>query len=272
MDVSLTISTPGSRFSPIVLQGDYIEQIRIAKDLGFNYVELHVRDPKKIDLSLLKKGLLETGIKVSTIGTGQAYVDEQIYFSSPDESIRRKAIERIKNQIRFAAELKAKVIIGTIKGPLPLEVEKVQTAKDYILKALIECVKFAKQFGTQLTLEAINRYESNYLNNAAETVELIQEVDSPFLGLHLDTFHMNIEEISITKTLCKYSDYLAHLHLADSNRWAPGMGHMNFRSILKTLQEINYQGFLGIECLPVPSPREAAVYSLKYITNMLKRM
>ncbi len=269
MDLSITISSCGSKFAPIVLQGDYTEQIQIAYSLGFKAVELHIKDPNAINQPLIFRAIKDTGIKVSTIGTGQAYVDEKISFSNPDAQIRRRAVQRIKDQIDFAKQLDAKIIVGTIKGPMPEDPSEKVIAKNRVVECLKECAKYAEKSNTILTLEAINRYETNYLNTAEQTVELINEVNSPVVGLHLDTFHMNIEETSINKTLKDYSRFLTHIHFADSNRWAPGIGHLDFRSIIATLTEIKYQGFLGIECLPKPNSLDAAKQALNFLNSIL---
>ncbi|HYH04318.1 MAG TPA: sugar phosphate isomerase/epimerase family protein, partial [Bacillota bacterium] len=215
------------------------------------------------------EALQKAGIQVSTIGTGQAYVDEGLSFSSPDPVIRQQAVQRIKDQIQLAKELNAKVIIGTIKGKMPENPEDKVIARKWVVDCLRECTACAESFKTQLTLEAVNRYETNFLNTAQETVEFIEEVGSSAMGLHLDTFHMNIEEVSMEAALRTYAKYLIHVHVADSNRWAPGMGHLDFPGMVKTLREINYQGVLAVECLPKPEPLIAAKQALSYFRSII---
>ncbi len=272
MELSITISTPGSKFAPIVLQGDYVAQIEYAAGIGFKAVELHIRDPKAIDREGIKAALSRTGLRVSTIGTGQAYVDERLCFADPDPALRERAVQRIKDQIDLGAELRAKVIIGTIKGNLPSDPAEVMPTKNRIVACLKECARYAETAGVVLTLEAINRYEANFLNTAGDTVAFIKEIASPALGLHLDTFHMNIEEVDTVATIKTYAPYLAHLHVADSNRWPPGMGHLDFAAIVTALHEIGYQGFLGIECLPRPAADRAAQQGFAHLSNLLARL
>lgn len=271
MDLSITISACGSKFAPIMLRGDYGEQIDIARRLGFKMVELHIQDPNKIDRDLILKTLQRTGIKVSTIGTGQAFVDERLSFSNPDQEIRRRAVQRVKDQIDFANELGAKVIIGTIKGPMPENLSDQLVARKNIIECMQACSEHAESSTVGLTLEAVNRYETNFLNTAEETMKFIREIDSPVLGLHLDTFHMNLEEVSLEETLKTYAPWLSHMHLADSNRWAPGMGHLDFERIIATLKAINYQGVLAIECLPRPDAMIAARQSFNYLSPMINQ-
>ncbi|GAH90583.1 unnamed protein product, partial [marine sediment metagenome] len=78
------------------------------------------------------------------------------------------------------------------------------------------------------------------------------------MGMLIDTFHMNIEEVSIYESIIKAKDYITHVHLADNNRWAPGSGHLNFAQVIEVLEKINYKGYLSAEILPLPDADRAA--------------
>ena len=272
MELSLTISTPGPRSAPILFTGEFSEQIERAAAIGFKAVELHIRDPQTVDRRSILRALGKTGMAVSTIGTGRAYGEDKIFFTSPDRDVRKAAVKRIKDQIDFSSSLGAKVIIGLIRGPFPDEEAERARAGTDATECLKECADWAIKNGIQLAVEAINRYETNFLTTAEETDRWIREADSEAAGLHLDTFHMNIEEVSIEKAIRNHANRLMHVHLADSNRWAPGMGHLDFESILRTLQGTGYRGFLGLECLPVPSPQKAAEHSFRYLEDLLSRI
>src|SRR5512135_3019615 len=120
MEMSLTISSPGARSAPILFEGEFPEQIERAAAVGFKAVELHIRDPKMVDHRSMLRALEKTGVAVSTIGTGRAYGEDKIFFTSPDGNVREAAVKRIKDQIDFASSVEAKVIIGLIRGPLPV--------------------------------------------------------------------------------------------------------------------------------------------------------
>ena len=248
MELSLTISSSGSKSAPIVFQGSYPHGIWKAKVLGYDQVELHIRDPKSLDLSPIMKALEETCIRVSTLGTGQAYVNDRLSFSSFDSEVRRAAIQRIKDHIQLASQLGAKVIIGSIKGLLPPDDQQRPMAYGFVVACLNACLEEAERQGVKLSLEAINRYETNFLNTAAETVDFLEQFGSKQLGLLLDTFHMNIEEASFEHTLYKYGKYLSHMHIADSNHRAPGLGHIDFPRFNEELRKTGYKGSLGLEC------------------------
>jgi len=269
MNLSITISSFGSKFAPIIFQGDYVSGINKANEIGYKVVELHVRDPKVINIPAIMEAINKNNLTVSTIGTGQAYVDEKLCFSSTNADVRNAAVQRIKDQIDFAATLRAKVIIGTIKGLLPEDKNEREMALEKVNTCLKECADYAQKKDVKIVLEAINRYESNYLNTAKQTVEFIKTINSPIIGLHLDTFHMNIEEKSFVETIKEYSHYLSHFHFADSNRWVPGLGHIDFSEIIATLKQINYDGYIGIEALPLPDGDSAAKQALSYISKLM---
>ncbi|MDD4896254.1 MAG: TIM barrel protein, partial [Atribacterota bacterium] len=109
INLSVTISSLGSKFAPIIFQGDYVSGIKKAKEIGYKAVELHIRDPKAIDIPAIIGAVKKNNLIVSTIGTGQAYVDERLHFTSANAGVRNTAVQRIKDQIDLAAPLKAKV-------------------------------------------------------------------------------------------------------------------------------------------------------------------
>lgn len=272
MKLSLTISSAGSPKAPILFRGDYAEDIIRAARIGYRAVELHIRDPKSVAQRAILQVLEKTGVEASTIGTGQAYGEDRIFFTSPDGEIRRAAVRRIKDQIDFASRLGAKVIIGLIKGPMPEPERERDLALANAVRCLRECAEAAEKASVQLAIEAINRYETNFLCTAEEAERFIDEVGASAVGLHLDTFHMNIEEVSMEGAIRKCAARITHMHLADSNRLVPGMGHLDFHSILSVLKEIGYQGHLGLECLPLPEAQKAAEHAFRYLGDMMAKL
>ena len=79
---------------------------------------------------------------------------------------------------------------------------------------------------------------------------------------------MNIEEASIYESVKNSKDYLSHVHVADSNRWAPGSGHLDFTHIIKTLEEMDYEGYISAEILPLPNPDDAASLAIEHLNGI----
>jgi len=130
--------------------------------------------------------------------------------------------------------------------------------REWAIEGLRAGGEYAAERDVDLTLECWNRYETYFLNRLEQAVELWRETELTNGGVMGDTFHMNIEEDSIPETIRRTGSLLNHIHLADSNRAAPGQGHTDFAPILEALRDIDYQGYLTFELLP-PSADPFAV-------------
>lgn len=257
MKLSIVLSTQPASFSALAYKGEMENNIAEIARLGYDGVELAVRDPALLDKNALRQLLSEHKLQVPAIGTGQAYGEEGLSFTHPDFKIREQAITRIKSQIDFAAELDAVVIIGLVRGKAD---GSAGHSKSYgwLVAALAECAAHAATKQTQLVLEPINRYETDLINTVDAGLKLIDDVKSDSFGLLLDTFHMNIEEPSIEASIRAAGERIFHFHVADSNRWYPGAGHLDFRRIISVLRETGYAGFVSAEILPRPDSATCA--------------
>jgi len=268
MKKSIVVSTQQTKFSALAFQADLEKSIRKVAELGFDGVELAVRDPKSLDIERVIQIVKELNLEVPAIGTGQAWGDEGLSFSDPNEMVRKMAVDRIIEQIKLASNFKAQVIIGLIRGIIREGVTREET-EDWTISCLRECAEFAQDKNITLTLEPVNRYESNLINTIQEGIEFIERVGVPGVGLLVDTFHMNIEEVSIYDSIIKAKKHITHVHFADSNRWAPGCGHLDFNKIVNTLKDINYQGYVSAEILPLPDQESAAEITIKALNQLL---
>ena len=267
MKKSIVVSIQPTRFSALAFKEDFKKSIKKVADLGFDGVELAVRNPKDLKVDNIINIIKENNLEVPAIGTGQAYGEEGLSFSDPDETIRRMAVERINNQIIFASNFNAQVIIGLIRGNVEESVGRAE-AEEWTIDCLRKCTEFAKKHKIWLTLEPVNRYESNFINTLSEGIEFIERVGASNLGLLADTFHMNIEEVSIYDSIIHAKGYITHVHFADSNRWAPGCGHLDFAKIVQTLKKINYQGYVSAEILPLPDPNSCARLTAEHLKKI----
>ncbi|MDD4569480.1 MAG: sugar phosphate isomerase/epimerase, partial [Tepidanaerobacteraceae bacterium] len=231
-------------------------------------VEIHVNDPNTLNVEQIQRTCEESSIVVSTIGTGMGYEIDGLSFTDPDNTVREKAVERIFAHIRVAKELNAKVIIGSMRGSIA-DIDNHRKYEEYAFNCFEKVLDFAEKTSVIILTEAINRYETNFINNVEESLELIKKINSAYLQLHLDTFHMNIEEQDMVKSILQAEKTLGHIHFADSDRWYPGHDHINFRRIIEALKDIKYDGYIAFECLPFTTPHEAAENSLKNIRSLL---
>lgn len=112
---------------------------------------------------------------------------------------------------------------------------------------LSELTNFSKDFGVYLLLEPLNRYSTPFCCNTADAIFVTSNLNNDYFSILLDTYHMNIEEMDFSDSIIKSKNFLKHIHFADSNRKMPGLGHINFNSILKTLRKIQYNNYIGLE-------------------------
>ena len=270
MKLSIVLSSQPAQFQAATFQGDLETNLSHVASLGYDGVELAIRDPELIDLESLDGLVRKFSLQVPAIGTGQAWGEEGLSFTDPDPNTRLAAIERIKSHIPMAAHFEAVIIIGLLRGVVKQGVDQEQ-AMDWLIKALRECSNSARPHGVRLALEPINRYETTLINNADQGIDLIERVGTDNFGLLLDTFHMNIEEASIESSILACGKRIFHFHVADSNRWYPGAGHLDFPSILNALFATGYQGWVSGEFIPKPDASGAARESIAYLRNINDR-
>jgi len=256
MKCSVVVSLSTTRFSALALKEELEKNFGLLRRLGLDGAELAIRNPQEIAPREIFSLLERYQLKVPALGTGQAYIDEGLSLTAEEKNIRQKARERLFAHLELSAQLSAMVIIGLIRGSPELS-QKEESLK--ILKEELDIIcQKAKSLGSPgLLLEPLNRYETSLLNTISEAKEFIEELGSENLKILADSFHMNIEERDISGALRGAGDLLGHIHLADSNRWAPGQGHFNFEGFFQALAELNYQGWLSGEFLPLPTAQES---------------
>ncbi len=159
------------------------------------------------------------------------------------------------------------IIIGLLRG-VPDESVSEKQAEEWMIEAFKICTKKALEEGVRIAVEPLIRYETPLVNTVSQGLELIETVGAENLGLLLDTFHMNIEEPSIEESIRNCGDRIFHFHVADSNRWYPGAGHLDFRSILEGLYSTGYSGFVSGEFMPYPDANISAQRAIQYLRGL----
>ena len=271
MKISLTASPIQARFAPLLLRCPPEDALALAAELAYDGVELHLRRPTDVDRVAVKRTASELGLGIPMIGTGMA-VEEGLTFSDPDPEVRRRAVLRIRDQMDLGQHLGAMAVIGSIKGKLGADPEGRVSRLALVRACVEECVRAAEAADTVLLIEAINRYETDFLNTVTEAAAFVREIGSPHLKLLVDTFHMNIEEVDIAASLRQVGAMIGHVHLVDTNREAPGHGHLDIPAVLLALRDVHYQGYLSLECLPLPDPRQAAEDGIRTLRPLLRAL
>lgn len=254
----------------VVFRDDLCDCVSRAAAMGYDGIELALRRADEVDVPRMKERLAATGLEIPCISSGQVFAADHLYFTHPDATVRDAAVDRIIGMIRLAAEFGARVNTGRVRGIIH-EGESVEAAKQKYVSCLHRCADVAEEMGVELIVEPVNRYEVNFINNCDEGLAIIKETGRPCVKLMPDLFHMNIEDASFRAAFEAARDYISYVHVADSNRLAPGWGHMPFDEIFEILRDIDYEGYLTAEILPKPEPDQAAAQAAGYLLQRLNR-
>ena len=139
--------------------------------------------------------------------------------------------------------------------------QEIEWCAEYLRKL----TEYARPCGVTIAMEPVKRFESHFMNRASQALEMIEMVNADNLKVHLDTFHMNIEESSFSEAILSCGDKLAHMHLVDSNRGTPGQGHIDWVEIMRALKSIHYRGTACIETFNPKTLEETC--SMTYLTQ-----
>jgi sugar phosphate isomerase/epimerase len=269
---SIAISTHVGKFSPIPLIGDLSNILPQVADLGYDAVEIHIRKPDEISTMGLDTLLSNYNLRVSAFAPGRAFTIDGLSFIHPDQVIRGAAIARINAFVERAADLGAAVFVGFVRGKVSQDPTQKLREMDLMAESGRKCCEFAEPLGVDILWEPINRYEMDDFNTVNQTLAFIEKIGFPNAKLLLDIFHMNIEEPSILESLSGNVNLTPYIHMVDSNRWAPGFGHINFDAIAITLQHAGFRGVFSAEILPLPDPITAAKKAIDSYHRMMSIM
>ena len=233
-----------------LLPGDNIlEKWEFAASAGFDGIELRGTDDWRERLEDLRAAR-EQGVVFSSV----CLISDR-FIGDLHEDRRREAVEHMKHLLSGISELGGTGAITpaafglTSKALPPFKAPRTQDEDRRVLTgALEELGEHADREEAVVLLEPLNRYEDHMLNRLDQGVELCKAIDWDSVKVMGDLFHMNIEEDDPGESIRRADGYLAHVHLADSNRAQPGAGHNDFASAFGALREIGFDGYLAMEC------------------------
>lgn len=217
-----------------------------AKELGFDGVELSLFDPYSVPVSEVKRKVRTLGLRVNT-GTG---LSKRYNLISPDKNTRRRGIEYMKRIIVLSQELGAENLTGVNYAGWGYLTGKMRTQEEWNwgVEAFSEVCEFARE-NSQLTLciEPVNRFESHFINIAADAVRFLKEVGAKNAKVHLDTFHMIREENIFTEAVKVCGSRLGYVHACENHRGIPGTGMVPWEEFYQALNAVGYDGWITIE-------------------------
>jgi D-psicose/D-tagatose/L-ribulose 3-epimerase len=219
---------------------------RIA-DLGFDTIELPLEDPETLDVARARKAIEAAGLDLTTcaaMGPGRDLVH-------PDQGIRDSTMGYMQQCLRAAAELGANKFVG----PIYSEVGRLWQSTDAERKEELErfvgglnsLCDLGESLDITLCIEALNRFESSFLNLTSQVMDVVERVDHPRCQAMIDLFHAGIEEKSLGDAIRRAGKHLAHIQVAENDRGTPGTGQLDWKEVAGALQEIGYDSHVVIE-------------------------
>ena len=270
MKLSVAVAAENAPASAFVVWRGFEASLRKAAELGYDGVELALKDAAEIDPDQLAKLLSRWNLAVSCISTGQVFAALELYFTHPDPAVRERVVAVFSGLIRLAADFGKLINIGRTRGFIAPGQSRA-AAEGLFLETAERLCDLAEPLGVTLVIEPVNRYEINFVNNLDEGNALLKRLRHRNIGLMPDVFHMNIEDDRIGASLVRNAAMIQYIHLADSNRLAPGQGHLDFDQIFQALRAAGFDGWAAIEILPKPDPDTAARQAAEFILPKIRR-
>ena len=257
MKPAITVSlVPQAKGGPFVFWNGLADAAEQAAALGFDALEIFPPNAEALDVPAIRELLAKHQLAVAAVGTGGGWVVNKWTLTHADAVVRGQAKGFIRGIVEKAAALGAPAILGSMQGRWEGDVSREQ-ALVWLGEALEELGEHAAALGQRFLYEPLNRYETNLLHRTAEAAAWLRTLRTRNVRILSDLFHMNIEEPDIAAALREAGELVGHVHFADSNRRAIGFGHTDVAPIIAALREINYQGYLSAEILPLPDSASA---------------
>jgi D-psicose/D-tagatose/L-ribulose 3-epimerase len=261
--------------------------IKKVKGLGFDGIEIFVTPEqiKTFDRQRVKAALQSENMKC----LGSTTLDLKTDLTSPDESIRKNGINYLRDAAEMFSAFGAKLLAGVVYVAWGKITGRGRTEEewDHSARSLKEACRLMKPYNVVLGLEPVNRFETYFLNTAADATKLAKAVGEPNIIVHLDTFHMNIEEKNYYDPIVNTGELLGHMHCCENDRGIAGTGHVNWDEVFRGLAEIGYNKWITLESFTpeiksvaattaiwrqvAPSAEALASEGLKFLKSMEKK-
>ena len=218
-----------------------------AKELGFEVIDLAIAYPERFPLNAVLEELKNVDIEVVTTTT----LEPKGNIISPDPDIRKNGVRLLKKFVDINNALGSKIFGGVNYAAWGYLTKRPRTAAewDWSVTAMREVGEYARETGDlQICIEPVNRFESHFINIAEDAVKYCKDVGTGNIKVHLDTFHMNIEETDFVEAVYTCGkEYLGYVHTCENNRGIPGTGHVPWKDMFKAFKDLDFYGPFVIE-------------------------
>jgi D-psicose/D-tagatose/L-ribulose 3-epimerase len=224
---------------------DTLHLIDHAKELGFDLIEIPLMEIAKVDTNAIKERLQRAGLGVCT----STACSESQDITGEEEGIRRDGVRYLIECVKKTAAIGGTTFSGVIYSAIGRRIDG-KPDDMYWERAAVglrQVARAAQSEGVTIGIEPINRYETFLVNTCDQALRLREMIGEPNVAIHLDAYHMNIEENDFYHPTLKAAPYLCHYHLSESHRGVPGTGTVNWEEIYRALRESGYRGVVGLE-------------------------
>jgi D-psicose/D-tagatose/L-ribulose 3-epimerase len=223
---------------------------------GLDLIEIALLAPETVDVAHSVALLKEFNVQPSASLTLPSH-------STPSTG-PEKAEAFLMRALETAHGLGCDILCGVTYGELGYRSGKPPTEAEYaaIAKVLKPVARRAQEFGMRLGIEPCNRYETHLLNTAQQSIAMIERIGEPNVTIHLDTYHMNIEEKGIGHGIRIAGKHCSYIHLSESDRGVPGSGTIDWDEVFRALADSGFQGDLVMESFVTLPPEIAAALSV----------
>lgn len=215
-----------------------------AARIGYELIEVLIFDPATLDRGMTKRVVGETGLELR-LGMALAPNTD---ISSPDPAVAKAGEETVGRCLEIASDLGVPAISGIVYAAFnAYQAPPSSGQRRQVADALGRLDRRAAELGVKIGIEPVNRYESYLINTVDQAGDLIAEAGGANCFIHMDTFHMAMEESDLAAALMRHRDRLGYAHLAENNRGLPGTGMFDFRRYFRTLAAVGYRGDFTVE-------------------------
>jgi len=215
------------------------------KEAGFDGIEIPIFSGPGFPSAEIRKGVAAYDLEC----TACSVIPEGMSLLDPDRDIRARTLAHLEGCIKAAADTGVEMFAGPFYSPVGYLPGRRRTADEWkhAVEAYQKLGPALEQNNVTLAIEPLNRFETYFLNTAADAARLCDEVNHPNIGILFDTFHANIEEKDIAAGYRTVGKHLKHVHTCENDRGTPGSGHVEWPAVFAVLRELKYDGWMTIE-------------------------
>lgn len=223
---------------------DTLSIIDTVRALGFDFIEIPLMRLDLFDPAAVKERL--NGFEVTT---SNVLLKDEVDITSFDETCRKRGVQYLKDCVKASAAAGAKAFSGVIYSKYLKEAKCMPSQQEWEFSAncLKDVARYAAGLGVSIGLEPVTRYESYLLNTSEQAVKLVQMIGEPNVFVHLDSYHMNVEEKNFYQAVKAAGGKLQYFHMCENDRGIVGEGHVDWDGIFRAFKETGFDGYVAFE-------------------------